>query len=505
MALPKKIIKITLIQARGNLFNLFSNTVMPRYGITIVGTILKDHGYDVQIFVEEISPINWERVFDSDLIGFKVMSFTHNRTRELIEKIKSAKDVPIVVGGTHPTYMTDECLKFSDYVIRKEGDESLPDLINTLNSNGDLRKVLGLSYKAEGRLIHNPDRPPVQVFERNSDISLIQGYPRDSEYSLLLQRRARLLCIQTSRGCPYNCSFCPTPKMFGRRYRMRSIESVIKDIKNQMKFSNGSAILIVDNNFAADVERTKQLLRRIIDERINASFTALTRIDVSEDEELLHLFYRAGVRLLFIGLESLNDKTLKIYEKKQTRVDIEKAISTIRRHKIAVLGSFALGSDEDTKETIRDTVDFAINNDFRGLYMFSLTEFPLEGEAQIYPIYRIFQYNWDYSSGNFVIYFPKKMKPSTLQREIMDGHKKFHSKLNIVKTFLTGRRWSGWHKLYLRYMWNELHKEVERYIPYLERIEQGYYDRNEELMEDKVKDDYTNRKGVFADLRFSGQ
>lgn len=97
------------------------------------------------------------------------------------------------------------------------------------------------------------------------------------------------------------------------------------------------------------------------------------------------------------------------------------------------------------------------------------------------------------------------MKPSTLQREIMDGHKKFHSKLNIVKTFLTGRRWSGWHKLYLRYMWNELHKEVERYIPYLERIEQGYYDRNEELMEDKVKDDYTNRKGVFADLRFSGQ
>lgn len=493
----KEIRKVTLIQAGSGFFNLLSNTVMPRYGIIVIGTILKDMGYDVQIFVEDISPINWERVLDSDLIGFKVMSCTHNRTREMIEKIKGLKDIPVVLGGTHATYMTDECLEFSDFVIRKEGDESLPDLIKTLNTDGDLSKVLGLSYKNKGRIIHNPDRPPVEVFERNPDISLIQGYPRKGEFRLLLERRNRILCLQTSRGCPFNCKFCPASKMFGKGYRVRSIDSVIRDIRYQMEFSRDWSFLIVDNNFAADAERTKQLLKRIIDEKIKAVFAAFVRLDVSEDEELLRLFRKAGVKILYLGLESLNDATLKKYMKGQTRAYIEKAVSIIKKHDIEILGSFALGADDDTKETVRDAVDFAISHDLTGLYMFCLIEFPLDSDNQLFPLYRIFQYNWDYSNGNFVLHFPKRMKPSTLQREIMEGQRRFYTRSGIIKTFLKGTCWRGLHKVYFRYMWERVHREVERYIPYLENIEQGYYDENEELLEAKLQEDYVNRRGVF--------
>jgi len=497
----KKIQKITLIQPKGNFFNLLSKVVMPRYGITILGTILKDLGYDVQIFVEDISPINWERILDSDFIGFKTMSCTHNRTRELIQKIKSVKEIPVVMGGTHATFMKDECLEFSDFVIRQEGDESLPDLIRTLNENGDLSAVAGLSYKSGGRIIHNPDRPPVKDFERSPDISLIQGYPRKRDISFLREKRFRLLCLQTSRGCTYNCSFCPASAMFGPGYRTRSIDSIIGDIRNQMKFSSGRTFIIVDNNFAADKERTKQLLRRILKERINANFLVFVRLDIAEDEELLELFRRAGVGYLYLGMESLNDSTLKKYKKGQMRTDIEKSIRTIKKHELNLLGSFVMGADDDTKETIRDTVDFAINSDFTGLYMFCLTEFPVETNKRLLPLYRTFQYNLDYVNGNFVIHFPKGMKPSTLQREVTEGQLKFYSNWRIAKSLIAEDFWVAMNKLFYGYMWNKVGKEVENYMEYLRGIEKDYYDKNEELLEDKLISDYRDGRGVFASLK----
>jgi len=488
MQQKKTIKKITLIVPRSNIYNLLSAIIMPRYGITILGTILRDEGFDIQIFVEDIGPIDWKRVFESDLIGFQVMGPAHNRTKEIISKIKKVKDVPIVLGGTHPTNIVEECLEFSDFVVRQEGDETLPELIKALNNNLNLREVLGVSYKVNDKIVHNPNRPPVKEFDKNPDISLMQHYPRKSDLKLLLEKRFRLLALQTSRGCPFNCSFCPAAGMFGRGYRMRSIDSVIKDIKYQLEFSKGGNFIIVDNNFTANKERTKALLTRIIDEKINAFFAAFVRLDVAEDEELLKLLHKAGVLMLYIGFESINDETLNKYNKKQTLSDIKKAVSVIQKHKIDILASFVLGADDDTKETVRETANFAISSNFAGLYMFCLGEYPNRLENRLLPIQRTFQYNWDYLNGNFVTFFPKRMKPSTLQKELIRGHNKFYATTQIAKALLMGQLGKAGHRMLFKYNWYRVNKEVKQYLPYLEKVEQGLYDENEILIEAKLKE-----------------
>jgi radical SAM superfamily enzyme YgiQ (UPF0313 family) len=124
--------------------------------------------------------------------------------------------------------MSDEGLGFADYVIRGEAERSIPLFIDTLAGGGDMGSVPGLSYVRDGKIVNNPiDESFIDLNELpRPDISLIAG-------DMLKKRKwvKRVIPIQTSRGCPYNCTFCSVTRMFGRRMRYRDVDSVIEDIR----------------------------------------------------------------------------------------------------------------------------------------------------------------------------------------------------------------------------------------------------------------------------------
>tara|TARA_B100000315_G_scaffold217845_1_gene218747 strand:- start:2849 stop:4381 length:1533 start_codon:yes stop_codon:yes gene_type:complete len=481
-----KIDKVAFISAELPYWNLVSHALFPEYGMPLVATIVRDAGYDVRVFVEHIGPIDWEQVLESDVVCFHAFSSTLPKTIEYIGKVKAARpDVPIIIGGTHASVMVEDTLQYCDVVVRKEGDETLPELLETLKNGGDLSRVRGISYWENGKVRNNLDRPFVQEFETIPDLGLIRGYLNWPKWKLLRKLKMRWQIIQTTRGCPYNCSFCIAPRELGRGYRLRSIDSVIADIRYQQKLVGTKYFFIVDNHFTIDRERTKKLLSRIIEEKIKWYGICFTRLEVARDEELLRLLKKAQVNTLYMGLESFDDNVLNLLNKAQTGEDLRKALKTIRAHGLRVLGSFVLGCDVDTVESIRATIDAAVEEDVDYVALFPLSGYP-EIDSPAIPINRFFIPTWDRLDGTFVSFLPKNMKPSTLQREVNRAYKTFYSPRQIVRRFARGDFWAGLRRMaYWYWVW-EIRKSTAGWIKYLETVEGPYYDENEHLIEERL-------------------
>ena len=484
-----KIDKVTFISAELPYWNLVTHAVFPEYGMPLVATIARDAGYDVQAFVEHIGPIKWDRVLESDVVCFHAFSSTMPRTIEYINKIKATRpDLPIIIGGTHASVMVEDTLEYCDVVVRQEGDETLPEVLGKWKNDEDLSQVLGVSYHENGRVRHNPARPFVQELETIPDLELIQGYMDWPRWKLLKNLRMRWQVLQTSRGCPYDCSFCIAPRELGRGYRLRSIDSVIADIKYQQKLVGTKYFFIVDNHFTVKRDRTKELLNRIIEEKIDWYGICFTRLEVARDEELLALLKKAKVNTLYMGLESFDNKVLKLLNKKQTSDGIKKSLKAVKAHGLRVLGSFVLGSDDDTVESIRATIDAAIEADVDYVALFPLSGYP-EKNAPTIPLNRFFIPTWDRLDGTFVIFLPQHMKPSTLQREINRAYKKFFGPRQILRRFRKGDFFAGLKRMAYYYWAWEIQKSTEEWARYLTTVEGYYYDENEELIEERLSEE----------------
>ena len=241
----------------------------------------------------------------------------------------------------------------------------------------------------------------------------------------------------------------------------------------------------MDNHFTGKRDHTTALLNRIIEERIPWRAVAFTRLEVARDEELLALLNKAKVNTLYIGLESFDDSTLKHLNKHQTQEDMRKAIKTIQKHGLRIAGSFVLGSDADSVETIRATIDSAIEEDIDIGALFALSGYP-EINSPTIPINRFFMPTWERLDGNFVCFLPKNMKPSTLQREFNRAYKKFYSPKRILSRLFKGDFRTAIDRTGYYYNVRRIIGNTERWAEYLETVEATYYDENERLIEERL-------------------
>src|SRR3990172_7895176 len=150
-----KIKKVSLIEPKSPGIHVFSRIPIPRLGLPILGTILSRKGIQVKIYVEELNGIDFDEVLQSDLVGISSITTTSLRGYEIAKKIKE-RGIPVVLGGAHNTFLTDEGLQYADYIVRGEGEETFEELIDALIQEKDLSKILGLSFRRNETLVHNP-------------------------------------------------------------------------------------------------------------------------------------------------------------------------------------------------------------------------------------------------------------------------------------------------------------------------------------------------------------
>jgi len=417
--------RISFIEAGSPGSHIFSKFPMPRLGAVLLSTILKKRGYEVKAFIEDISEPDWLYIENSDLICISTITSTAVRAYNIGKGLK-AKGIPVVMGGAHPSFLPDEALEYSDFVIRGEGEYTLIELIDYIEKGTPLiTSINGLSYKDKGgRVMHNPPRQLLEDLESlpEPDFSVVHNWKSSNIYP-----------ISTSRGCPFNCRFCSVIHMFGRKYRFKSVEATLKEVKYAVSVSNATKFF-VDDNFAADKKRTKEILRGMIAEGIKTRWSAQARTDISKDTELLRLMADSCCDTIHIGFESINPETLKAYNKGQDTDDIINCIKAVKDHGISIHGMFVLGGDSDTVDTIKKTADFAIHYGIDTVQFMMLT--PLPGTPFFYEMKdngRLLHTDWCKYDAHHVVFRPKLMTPQTLQIETLKAMGRFYSWKYIVR------------------------------------------------------------------------
>ena len=421
--------KMIFIEPKAPNLHIFSQFPMPRLGTYILGALMKQRGWDVEVIYEEVRKIDFDEVKSADIVGISTITSTAPRAYMIADKIRQM-GIPVIMGGPHVTFLAEEALEHADYVVRGEGEKPLMAFIDEWEKGADdYSSVKSLSYRKNGKIVHN-------LLEQFLDDLDQNPFPDFSKFKEAGKHTAghRIIPIQTSRGCPYNCSFCSVTGMFGRKYRFRSVQSVIEELRRYNDKKN--FIFFYDDNFAANPKHTKELLKAMIQEKFKFRWSTQVRADAARDEEVVRLMKKAGCHTLYIGFESVNPQSLKEMKKKQTVEGITQAIKVIRRHRIHIHGMFVYGFDEDDWKTIKKTVRFSIRTKLTSTQFLILTPLPgSEFYNRMKAENRILFNDWALYDAHHVVFWPSRLSLFRLQWAQIFSHKKFYSRRETVKKF----------------------------------------------------------------------
>lgn len=287
-----------------------------------------------------------------DIVGISVMTGKLGSALNVARIIKDFdKDIPVVFGGPHPTILPEETLKNEvvDIVVRGEGEYTFLEIVKNIESD-ELRKVLGITYKDDNnKIIHNPDRPLIQNLDE---------LPFPARHLLLDLDKYRPIAFGSlfaTRGCPYNCIFCASYKIWTKKVRYRSPENVIDEIMYVQKEFKVKNIYFEDDSFTLNSKWTNKLCDLMINEQLNINWGCETRADhVTED--LIGKMKNAGCRYINIGFESGDEETLKKIKKGITIEQIKTATDIILRNNMNLNAFFIIGFPWETKKEIGKTI-----------------------------------------------------------------------------------------------------------------------------------------------------
>ncbi len=463
--------KISLIEAKPALYNGFEKFVIPRLGLPIMAAMLKKEGHDAKVYVHQLEGI-WQHSLEisrSDLIGISTTTPSAPEAYDLAKWIRRAnrvrkRQIPVVLGGPHVSFLPEEGLEHADFVVRGEGEHTLLELVRALQGDQDFSGIKGLSYREDGKIRHNPDRP----LEANldslpfADLTLMAGH-----------QKLRHLPIATSRGCPHDCSFCCVVSMFGRGYRRRSNQTVVSELEEHL-LPLGRRIFFVDDNFAGRPAAAKELLSMMKKRGLGKKMRWYTQVTVhaARDEQLLDLMKDTNCTQVYVGLESINPATLKEFNKKQSVEHIRHCVKMFHKKGIRVHGMFMLGSDEDDSGSIDSTVEFAKKQGIDTVQFAILTPLPgtrtfdrLESEN------RLFTRDWGLYDAFHVVHEPARMSMYELQKAAMEAWKHFYTVPSYVNAFMQLKLATGFLRFYGRKIVKKGRAEMEEYLRKLMPLE----------------------------------
>ncbi|RJP81830.1 MAG: radical SAM protein [Candidatus Zixiibacteriota bacterium] len=439
--------RILLIEPAPPGFHVFSKSQMPRLGLPLLGAILRERGHEVRIHLGALGPKALSRHLDCDLVGLSTTTSTALEAYRLADQFR-ALGKTVVIGGVHASFLPEEALEHADFAVRGEAEESFPALLDCLAKGVLPEDVPGISYRRSGEIVHNPDAPLLPDLDR---------YPFPDFGLITSPHPLSIRPLQTSRGCPFPCNFCSVTRMFGRKVRFRSVESVLEELRR----AQAPDVFFYDDNFCAKPEYTRELLTGMLERGLKPKyFEAQVRADVTRHPDLVELMARAGCCQVYVGFESINPESLKAYDKRQSPEEIETAMEVFHKHKIRVHGMFVIGSDFDTRKTARETLRFVRRRGVDTIQFMMLT--PLPGTdffRQLEAQGRILTYDWSLYDGHHAVFLPRRMSPVRLQKTTIRAMSRFYTWREGLKAairmnkYQVNYRLMGWY-IIRRWKWD---------------------------------------------------
>ncbi len=350
----------------------------PMASLYLAGYLLKN-GFSVKVLDLDVNEMTEDELrsylssASPAVVGITGFTSTINRSYQLAKLIKEVLPSSLVViGGPHVTFMPDEALSVQgiDVVAIGEGEETLKELAEAYIKGRQIDGVRGIAYRADGSIRMTPPRPYIQnLDEIPFPARQIVDYEKYRWNGVL---EAPIL---TSRGCTFQCSYCSSSQIMGRRYRFRSVQNVIDEIKEVQEKYKVKDIEFIDDTFTLNMKRASEMMKAIRNEGLDVRLSLSSRVNTI-NRELAQELVAGGTQNVYFGIESGSQRVLDMMRK---GIKLEQAIDAVRTAKdvgLNVLCSYILGYPGETVDEMNQTIKFSIKLNSDWAQYSILTPFP---------------------------------------------------------------------------------------------------------------------------------
>ncbi|MFX1274633.1 MAG: B12-binding domain-containing radical SAM protein [Promethearchaeota archaeon] len=348
----------------------------PPMGILYLASYLSENNHEVSIldqFARGYSierTLKWIKNEDPDILGFSTITTagTGITSAELAKRVKEEinPNIKIFFGNYHATFNDTRILEkypFIDGCVRGEGENTLLEIVENLEKGRNFEDIRGLTYRNNGRIIRNDDRPLIKDIDTLPfpKRELLGNVDYKSKVEGLDISFGKFTSAASSRGCSFKCSFCSSA-MFWNKWRHRSPENIVEELSllQEQGYKN---FIWIDDNFTINKKRLLKLSYLLRKEKIDLKFMAEGRVTESS-KELLTAMKAMGCRTLSFGVESGSQRVLDWYNKNITLNQVYDALKNSRKVGIdLILANFILGAPIETREEIIKTIDLSLRLD----------------------------------------------------------------------------------------------------------------------------------------------
>ena len=343
-------------------------------GLAYIAAVLRESGrhkvrvidaYALNLSDKEIEKRLIE--FNPDIVAAGAATETLKSNLKL-GRIAKKNNMLFVIGGPHPSILPLETLAFDeiDIVVIGEGEYTLLELADTIENKKDLKKVKGIVFKQKDKkgklkLIQTPLRPQIENLDAlpfpARDLFPWKLYP----YYTSTVRRLPAMHMMSSRGCAFKCTFCGSQSLW-KCARSRSPKNIVDEMEHLIKNYGTKEIYLFDDTFNLDLKRCEDICDEILRRKINISIRVHARV-APMTMHLLKKMKKAGIWMIYYGVESGNQEVLNDIKKGITLDQVRNAFKMTKEAGIQTFGFFMIGLPKDTRKTIQDTLNFALEID----------------------------------------------------------------------------------------------------------------------------------------------
>lgn len=411
--------------------------ISPPMNLMYLAGALEDASYQVRIVDDDLEQLGYDKISkiiskeSPAVVGITATTSTIKNALEYAKLAKSmSPDSLTVIGGPHTTFMPVETLESCtdvDAVVIGEGEFTMVELVDksTDEYKGKLSDVNGIAYRDNDNIKLNSPRELIKDLD-SLPFPARHLVPFES-YGTTKDKSSDMI---TSRGCVYNCAYCSSSRIMGKKFRARSPENVVDEIEQVKETYNLEKIAFIDDTFMLNKRRANEIADGITGRGLDIGFVASSRVDMV-NKSLLKKLEGAGLTTLYYGVESGSQRILDLMKKGITLKQVESAVQSAKDVGVGVLTSFILGFPGETTEEMDKTIDFSIklNADYSQFSI--LTPFPGT------PIYQELKEknlldteNWkNYTVMKSVIKYEKLgLSKQLVERKLAEAYLKFYSR-----------------------------------------------------------------------------
>ncbi|MDI6742793.1 MAG: radical SAM protein [Smithella sp.] len=428
--------------------------IIPNISLGYLASVLRNNHHAVNILDCAKERINHHAFGDyimkerPDIVGIQMYTCDFTSAKQCADIVKKLNPHTVtMVGGPHPSgdpEGTMRCLQNADFAFAGEAESGLPKLLEFIESENKttINSIPGLLYRDKGNIvinprgcIENPDDIPFPAW----DLIDPRTYPAAPHGSF--SKSLPIAPIITSRGCPYQCTYCAVAVNTGRKYRTRSVDNIIEEIKYLRNVFGIREFHIEDDNFTLVKSRVIEFCEKLKKEKLDMDWACTNgiRLDTLDKEMLTHM-EKAGCYSFAVGIESGSPRVLEDMKRSETLEVMTEKINLVHASTgIRMTGYFMMGYPTETREDIRKTGELAMK---LPLHRAQFSNFlPLPG-TEIYD--RLMKSgeidphstNWDFYQNNRIVYAPKGIPSKALRRMMRKAFAKFYFRPLIIKGLL---------------------------------------------------------------------